>query len=203
MDRQKYMDLREVQTLRTVAQAEAILDLRAGRVRGPLVWMLVDLALESGLRVSEIVALTVGDFDPKRCCLRVHRHKRRTPVTETLAISPELAKHLTEFVAWKGTIGQATGKKAPLFVGKRGGWSVQGAQLCWRRIVATAGLPRYPIHAARHTCATHLLKRTGNLRLTQARLGHVSPVTTANMYGHVTFEDSQAAVTGLYEPVSA
>lgn len=54
-------------------------------------------------------------------------------------------------------------------------------------------------HTARHTLAVHLLRRTGNLRQVQKQLGHASPVTTANMYADVAFEDMQAGLNGLYE----
>ncbi len=54
------------------------------------------------------------------------------------------------------------------------------------------------IHCARHTLAVYLLKKTSNLRLVQKQLGHASPVTTANMYADVSFEDMQEGVTGVY-----
>ena len=101
IDRMKYMDDDEVRRLRTVSEARAILDLKAGRVGGVVGWMIVDLALQTGLRVSELVRLTVGDFDPKRKALRVWRHKRRKPVQETIAVGKALADHLSTFIDWK------------------------------------------------------------------------------------------------------
>ena len=89
--------------------------------------------------------------------------------------------------------------KGPLFVGCRGSLTAQGLQRIWKRAISKASLPReLSIHAARHTLATTLLRKTGNLRLVQKALGHSSPVTTANMYADVTFEDMQAGVSGLY-----
>ena len=69
IDRNKYMDMKEVKQLRTVTEARAITDLRAGRVLGVRAWMLVDLALSTGLRVNEIAALNIKDVDLKRGCL--------------------------------------------------------------------------------------------------------------------------------------
>ena len=63
VDRTKYMSVEEVKQLRTVTEARAIVDLRAGRVNGPLAWMVVVLALSTGLRGSEIAALNVADLD--------------------------------------------------------------------------------------------------------------------------------------------
>ena len=65
VDRTKYLDDREVNVLRTVTEAHAITDLQAGRYRGVLAWAVVDVALQTGLRASELVRLIVGDFDPK------------------------------------------------------------------------------------------------------------------------------------------
>ena len=101
IERTKYMDTREAEQLRTVAEAWAITDRAAGRRQGELTWAVVDTAMLSGLRVSELVNIRVGDLDPKRGLIQVCRLKRRTPKREPLAIPPELVKHLREFIEWK------------------------------------------------------------------------------------------------------
>lgn len=200
IDRVKYMDLDEVRRLRMVAEAGAITDAAKGRVRGVLAWAVVDVALSTGLRASEIARLACGDIDYKRGCLRVTRSKKRRPVSETLAVGAELLAHLREFTTWKEAVGQPTGKADPLLVGKRGALTVQGLQEIWKRAIDKAGLPsELSIHCARHTLAVHLLKKTRNLRVVQKQLGHASPTITANMYADVAFEDMQAAVNGLYD----
>jgi len=209
IDRTKYMSTDEVKTLRTVTEARAIVDLRAGRVNGPLTWMLVDTALSTGLRVSEIAALSVEGVNLKRGCLSVRRaKKRRQNGPESLAIGKELVDHLRAYLAWRSArISSMVSKhrkglaatKGPLFVGSRGSLSKQGLQRIWRSAIHRAGLPEeLSIHSSRHTLAVHLLRKTGNLRLVQAQLGHSSPVTTANLYADVSFEDMQAGVTNLY-----
>ncbi len=208
IDRTKYMSVEEVKQLRTVTEARAIVDLRAGRVNGPLAWMVVDLALSTGLRVSEIAALNVEDVDLKRGCLSVARLKRRKPVRETLAIGKDLIDHLKTFLTWRSArvsdMDKAARKglattKGSLFVGCRGPLTAQGLQRIWKAAIKRAGLPEeLSIHSARHTIAVALLRRTGNLRQVQKQLGHSSPATTANMYADVPFEDMQSGVTGLY-----
>ena len=200
IERDKYMDASELNRLRAVTEAHAIIDLKAGRMRGILTWCVVDLALGTGLRVSELAKIRVGDFDLKRRSLRVWRHKRKKHERETVAIGKALGEHLRQFIEWKRLVGQKTGKDAPLFVGKRGGLTPSGLQRIWITAVKRAGLPeRLSIHSARHTIAVHMLKRTGNLRMVQKQLGHASPATTANMYADVSFEDMQNALDGLYQ----
>lgn len=199
IERTKYMDEDEAKRLRTVTEAWAITDLQAGRLRGPLVWAVVDVAMLTGLRVSEMARLTLGDLDLKRGALRVWRHKRKPHKQETLAISPQLVEHLTHFVAWKEQVGQATSKGSPLFVGKRGPLTPQGLGRLWKVAIKRAGLPKaLSIHCAHHTMAVHLLRKTRNLRQVQKQLGHADPATTANLYADVSFEDMQAGVTALY-----
>ena len=199
IDRAKYMDATEVRQLRTFSEHAALKDLRAGRITGVLAWAVVDTALSTGLRVSELARLTVGDFDAKRGSLRVTRLKRKKSTTETLAMGQELVAHLREFIAWKEQVGQPAGRNDALFVGKRGALTAYGLQRIWKRAIARAGLPKeLSIHSARHTMAVHLLRKTSNLRLVQKQLGHASPATTANMYADISFADMQAGVSGLY-----
>ena len=200
MDRTKYMDELEVRLLRAMTENRAVRDLKTGRIGGVLAWAVVDTALSTGLRVSEMAALKVGDVDLKRSCLKVARLKRKKPVTETIMLSPEFAEHLAEFIAWKTTLDQPTGKGDALFVGKRGPLTAQGLQQIWKRAIRRAELPKeLSIHCARHTLATHLLAKTGNLRMVQKQLGHASPTTTANMYADVSDTDMAAGMTGLYD----
>lgn len=191
MDRTKYLDEKEVRQLRTVTEATAILDNRKGRIRGARTWMLVDLALSTGLRVSELAALQVKDVDIRRSCLVVVRRKKKKAKAESLAIGKELSKHLKDYIGSR--------KSGALFVGGRGKLTAQGLQQIWKVAVKQAGLPKeLSIHSARHTLATHLLKKTNNLRQVQKQLGHSSPATTANLYADVSFADMQDGLTGLY-----
>ncbi len=208
-DRTKYMSVDEVKQLRTVTGARAIVDLKAGRVNGVLGWMVVDLALSMGLRVSEIARLTVENIDFKRGCLSVTRAKKRKKNgPESLAIGKELADHLRDFLAWRscrlddlnGCLPKSvTAAKGALFIGCRGPLTAQGLQRVWKAAIKRAGLPaELGIHSARHTVAIHLLKKTGNLRQVQKQLGDSSPTITATMYADVTFEDMQDGLNGLY-----
>ena len=182
----------EVKQLLTVTEARAIVDLRKGRIAGPLAWMVIDLALSTGLRCSELAAIQIKDVDLKRGFIKVQRKKRKRKIVDSLAVSPELIKHIKEYIE-----DRTTGK---LFVGERGNLTRYGLQQIWKSAVKRAGLPKeLSIHSARHTMAVHLLRKTGNLRQVQKQLGHASSATTAIMYADISFEDMQNGVTGLYQ----
>jgi integrase len=194
IDRDKYMDATEAKQLRTVTEAKAIVDFKKGRVGGMLAWMVVDLMLSTGLRVSEAASLKIQDVDLKRGLLKVTRLKRKKKTKESLATGKDLIEHLREYIAWTDMA------KGPLFVGGRGPLTSRGLQQIWKAAVKRAGLPKeLAIHSARHTLAVHLLRKTSNLRQVQKQLGHASPATTANMYADISFEDMQNGLNGLYQ----
>ena len=205
IDRTKYMSIDEIKALRTVAEAWSITDLRKGRKQGVLAWMVVDMALSTGLRVAEMASIDIKDIDLKRGMISVVRLKRKRKKDETqqqydkrnretLALGKELTAHLKEYIEFTE---QTTGK---LFAGQRGDLSAQGLQRVFKSAVKRANLPEsLSIHSARHSIAVHLLKKTGNLRMVQKQLGHASPATTANMYADISFEDMQDGVSGLYD----
>ncbi len=190
MDPAKYLDRAETTRLRESAELHARQDEAKGNVRGPLSWLLVDLALSTGLRVSELILLKWDDVDARKKSLRVPRHKRRKPTFETIPISDALLAHLEH--------ARQTAKGAIMLTGQVGPLTRGAASRRWNQACLRAGVRASGIHTARHTLGTQLYALTKNLRLVQKALGHTRVDTTA-IYADVPFEDWQAGINGVYK----
>ncbi|AZB63901.1 site-specific integrase [Cereibacter sphaeroides] len=66
----------------------------------------------------------------------------------------------------------------------------------FRAALEAAGIPDFRFHDLRHTFATRMLRRTGNLKLVSRLLGH-SNIQTTSRYGHVLNEDMADAMGGF------
>lgn len=193
----KYLSEEELKKLREITEAEALRAKKRG-VLGPVRdWMIIHVALCSGLRASELRELRVGDLILARGknAITVRRGKRGK--AREVAIPPELKEHLLEFLEWKRGVDQGVGPKDPLFVSeRRDKLKLRGIQERFKVCARRAGLsPRYSIHSCRHTFATMLYKKTKDLRLVQKELGH-SSIVTSQVYADVV--DKQEGVNGLY-----
>ena len=83
-----------------------------------------------------------------------------------------------------------------IFRGASGRLSPRQAQYRFRQVVAAAGIARpVTVHSLRHTFATRLRERTGDLRLVQAALGH-RQIATTEVYATVGGGDLRRAVAG-------
>jgi site-specific recombinase XerD len=199
LDRQKFLSEAEVKKLRRVVEDKALADLQKGRTTWPRFWMIVDLAVSAGLRVSEIAGLRVGN-------LYLNSREPRIQVTgkgqktRDVFISRELMKHLSQYLKWKRSLDEPLGDDDPLLMSSHGkAYSTRTLQYAFKRSIKEAGLPRYySIHACRHSYGTYLYQKTKDLRLVQKQLGH-SSITTTTVYADVTVEETLDAVNGLYE----
>ncbi len=168
------------------------LDLMKGRITWVINYMLVDLALYSGLRVSEIAALKIKDVhltgnDPFLIVRNGKRSKKRTVYFDS-----GLKNHLKSFITYmKKVLNESIDDDAPLFAG-RGGNHCPPITLMkrFKTAVKKTGLrEELSIHNARHTYATYLLHDSGNLKYVQKQLGHASIAMTAH-YANVLPESN-------------
>lgn len=193
MDASQYLTAAETRQLRERCELLAWRDESAGRMTWPRRWMIVDLALSTGLRVSELAALTWADWDGQRGELRVHRLKRRESKRETLPVPSPLCDHLRHWRALCGSVGD----DGPIVPGRGGGPLSRSAwRRAWQEACRAAGVPVLPIHGARHTAA-HRIIETHGLAVAQHTLGHSTPTITSNMYGHVSADQVRSALAGV------
>lgn len=78
--------------------------------------------------------------------------------------------------------------------GKRYPVTYSGMKSEWRRKVKTDLNLDLRFHDTRHTRATRLLRKTGNLKAVQRLLGHADIDTTARFYAHVMLDDVREAL---------
>lgn len=139
-------------------------------------------AYGAGLRVSEVVALRVGDIDSKRMLIRVQQGKGKKD--RYAMLSPRLLEILRCW--WRSR--HPSGRRAQtspedwLFPGYRRGrhMNAESLQTACREAAQAAGLAkRVSVHALRHAFATHMLENGADIRVIQALLGHSRIDTTA------------------------
>jgi len=152
-------------------------DIAAGDGREPWIHArdaaVLALLYGCGLRISEALGLRRGDIG-KRDVLTVMGKGRKQRMVPLIA---PVEKLIADYVALCPFDLPETG---PLFVGAKGGQlSPRIVQLAMARARGALGLPETATpHALRHSFATHLLARGGDLRSIQELLGHASLSTT-------------------------
>lgn len=148
---------KEQQQLMKTCREHSELDLIKGRQTWPVRYMLVDLALYSGLRVGEMAALKIGDISFKESdpfiIVRHGKGKKR----RTVYIDQKLTKHLKDFINYKPkTLKQSIDMESPLFSVGDGKHSPPITLMkSFKQAIEVTGLPDwYSIHKARHTYST-------------------------------------------------
>ena len=143
---------------------------------------MLELLYASGLRVSELVALPLGDVDRQRGVVRVTGKGKKTRLVPIGEPALEAIGRYVDEVR-----GAAPG--ALFLTGRRGPMTRQGFWKLLRGYARAAGvrLPRGEVspHKLRHSFATHLLERGADLRAVQAMLGHAD-IATTQVYTHVS-----------------
>jgi integrase/recombinase XerC len=141
---------------------------------------MLELFYSSGLRLSELCALRWGDLDLGEGLVRVLGKGGKTRV---VPVGSHARKALGDLLA------AARGKSdMPVFTGRAG--AAIGARAVQKRIKALAqrqGIwKRVHPHLMRHSCASHVLESSGDLRGVQELLGHAD-IATTQIYTHLDF----------------
>lgn len=152
---------------------------------------MLELLYASGMRVSELVALNLGDVDCKENfvrCFGKGSKERIIPIHDQAAMAvksyvdetrPELARNQNE---------------AALFLNARGDRLTR--QGFWQKLKEYARAANLDVqispHTLRHSFATHMLSGGADLRSVQELLGHAN-ISTTQVYTHLTSEHIRRA----------
>jgi integrase/recombinase XerD len=143
---------------------------------------LLEVLYATGLRVSELVGLTVKQIDLRRGVIRPlgKGHKERL-----VPMVPPAVEALKRYLA-DGRQQLLKGKESLfVFVNRNGGrLTRQGFWKILKHYALKAGVQTLSPHMLRHSFATHLLSRGANLKVLQLLLGHADLATT-QIYTHL------------------
>lgn len=153
---------------------------------------IVEVLYASGIRVSELCGLDIGDVDFDRNTLRVIGKGNKERV---VPFGLPASRALTDWLNARSDL--ATQSSGPaLFLGRRGKRIDQRTvrEIVYVALEALGGKAKMGPHGLRHSAATHLLEGGADLRTVQEILGHSSLATT-QIYTHV----SQDRLKSAYE----
>jgi len=155
-------------------------------------FVIVSLFLNTGIRISELTNL---DFDDVNLPEKKITIKTKGGHTDTRFLNTHIRTILEKYLKKRRRMPVET---RSLFV------SNQDRRICNRQVqrelkewLIRAGIEKdITVHGLRHTFATNLLERTGNLALVQQSLGH-RHISTTTVYARVPSEELQQAMETL------
>jgi len=175
------------------------------------------LAVTTGLRQGELLALKWDDMDLERRVLRVRRTltrvkgkvslgepktaKSRRSVKLTAIAAAALQEHLSRQLEEIDRVGPLYSDDGLIFATERG-TPVNPTNLRQRSfapLLERAKLRKIRFHDLRHTCATLLLERNINPKIVSEMLGHSSISITLDTYSHVLPDMQDGAACALEE----
>ena len=190
--------MREIEII-AVEQAQKILQC----FRGLALYPIIALALATGMRRGELLALRWGDVDLDAGRIQVERSLEQTkaglrfkePKTKhgrrSIKIPPsiiaELRAHWAQQQAQRLRLGLGRAGDGDLVFASWDGTirSPNATTREWVRALAENRLPTISLHALRHTHASQLIAAGMDPVAISRRLGHASPTITLNVYGHL------------------
>ena len=189
----KFLTDEESKRLRKICEEVAIIAKSKGNQIAIRDRLIIEIALGTGLRVSEMANLKVEDiyFRKGQNLLTVRDGKGSKD--RVVAFNNRLKSLIQEYLDYR------ISKSPYLFYSERGEKMGRfGISKVFKKVAREADLStHHSIHTLRHTYATNLYKASGyNLRLVQKQLGH-SSITTTTVYSDVLSKDLEDAVENL------
>ena len=150
---------------------------------------MLELMYSSGLRVSELINLTLNDVDTKSALVKIFgkgSKERIIPLTEYAC------EALDNYILYHRTNLFKHSENNYLFLNNHGEkMTRQGFFKILKKIAQEKKIKTdFSPHTLRHSFATHLLKHGADLRSIQELLGH-SDISSTQIYTHITNERLQ------------
>jgi integrase len=194
-------------------------------VKGHRLAPLFTVAMATGLRQSELLALQWADVGFEAGTIRVERSLQRYGRTYHLdGVKTERSRRtiaipapVVDVLRQQSTAAKAdrlkagklwTGETWKLVFATEAGGPLSGVSVthAFQDALRRAGLPTIRFHDLRHGAASYLLAAGVDLRTVMEILGHADIATTANLYSHVLPQLKRAAADKmagmLFEPVA-
>jgi len=206
---------REMQAL-NVEQAQKLL----AAAEGSRLEALLTLAVATGMREGELLALRWHDISFERKFLQVCRTVRRIPGRGHVENEPKTPRSrrkivLTPFLLQVLTQQRARQEEARLAAGAKweehdlvfattSGKFIEPSELyrMFQKLLREAGLPKLRFHDLRHSAASILLVMGVHPKVVQELLGHSNIAMTLNIYSHVLPSLQQEAMERLSDLLS-
>lgn len=144
---------------------------------------MLELLYGTGLRISELLSLTLNDIDTINCtvrCIGKGRKERIIPINEYVILYLEAYLNIRYKLEKKN-------KYKELFLNNHGApITRQGFFKMLKALLLEKGInTNVSPHTLRHSFATHLLENGADLRMIQEMLGH-SDISTTRIYTHIS-----------------
>ncbi len=179
-------------------------------------YALFALAIETGMRPGEYLALQWKDIDSENMSLAVRRTvkfrkgggfyfstpktaKSNRPLTLSRELIEALKAHKVEQLKAKMQIRDIYKDNGLVFPNEIGNPLLIGnlTKRYFDRIMSQAGLPKIRLYDLRHTSATMLLSEGEHPKVVAERLGHASTNLTLDTYSHVLPNMQKQATTKM------
>lgn len=160
------------------------------------------LIFYSGIRAGELLALTVGDYNPKAKTITISKTLLRTksinyitsPKTKksnrTIVIPAVAADLLDEYI---DSLYDPKSSDRLFYT-----LNVRNLYYYLQVAADKAGVKRIRVHDLRHSHASLLINNGANIKAVSERLGHNNIQTTLNIYGHL-YEQQDSNIAALLD----
>jgi integrase len=184
-----------------------------GKIAGARLYPMAALALFTGMRLGEVLALRDGRLDLENGVVQVREALEETKAKGVGFKSPKsdagrrditlpdiaiaaLREHRRQLLELRMKLGAGKLPEDALLFANIEGRPLRPSTVSsdWGTLAARIGMPEITFHGLRHTHASQLISANVDIVTISKRLGHAKPSVTLAIYAHMfTSDDSKAA----------